>query len=408
LGIETILNDFRGMSEERQLGFVTWLGNSGDPRAASILQPLLDLPSSKLVVAVIEALEELGGLAVSRSIPALQRFLGFTSNRQLKDLARATVQRLMEQFLIEPEEFASMERLHAFSVYEAYVSPLDSAGNQLVMLSWSRSDDMLQGINLLINVHDGLRDCYTIDEISREQWRALVQDFQEHGYGALKVPFDYGRALAIEAYGQKRRGRGHVPLAYSLWRPHIEGNDSREKKKKLIASFVAVKQLPLAKLDVSYAVDGEKLLDLPEFSSWFYNPLDRITPYITRYMALFPRHFNVAQPEQLQLSSAQEQALARGLEQLAGEALVDLIGAEWRLEYELLLRRQAAFFQQTARDDIAERVQGVAAALHPESPIPLQEQTFPRALLCLSIKHGPLRLMLEALRAERTLSSFSS
>src|SRR5262249_40360914 len=40
LGIETILNDFRSMSEERQLGFITWLGSSGDPRAASVLLPL--------------------------------------------------------------------------------------------------------------------------------------------------------------------------------------------------------------------------------------------------------------------------------------------------------------------------------------------------------------------------------
>src|SRR5437667_684465 len=42
LGIETILNDFRTMPEEKQLGFIAWLGNSGDPRAAYVLVPLLD------------------------------------------------------------------------------------------------------------------------------------------------------------------------------------------------------------------------------------------------------------------------------------------------------------------------------------------------------------------------------
>src|SRR5215469_12277459 len=57
LGIETILNDFRSMPEDRQLGFIAWLGNSGDPRATYVLVPLLDLTSSKLVTAVIEALE---------------------------------------------------------------------------------------------------------------------------------------------------------------------------------------------------------------------------------------------------------------------------------------------------------------------------------------------------------------
>jgi hypothetical protein len=402
LGVETILNDFRAMSEDRQLGFIIWLGNSGDPRAVSILVPLLDLTNSKLVAAVIEALEVLGGLAVSRTIPALRRFLGFTSNRQLKDLARATIDRLTAQLLLEPEELTLMERHSSSCEYEARVSPLDSSGNQLLMLAWLRSDRMLQGINLLINASYGLRDCYSLDEVSREQWEALVQDFHTHGYNGLKVPFDYARALAIEAYGQRKRSRGSLPLAYSLWRPQIEGNDSREKKKKLVASLVSVKRVPFTQLDPSYAMKGSELLELPEFISWSYDALDRIVPYITRYMELFPHNINVAQPELLQLSHEQEQALAHGLDSLVKEALEDLIDTEWRLSYESLLRRQAAFFQQTDRNDIAQIVGGVASALHPDSPVPLQQQTFPQALLRLSIKQGPLRLMLETLRSEMT------
>jgi hypothetical protein len=407
LGVETILNDFRTMSEDRQLGFIIWLGNSGDPRAAAILVPLLDLTTSKLVAAVIEALEVLGGLAVSHTIPALRRFLGFTSNRQLKDLARATIDRLTAQLMLEPEELVLMGKHLSFDEYEARVSPLDSSGNQLLMLSWLRSDRMLQGINLLINASYGLRDCYGIDEVSREQWDALVQDFQAHGYNGLKVSLDYARALAIDAYGQRKRMRGSLPLTYSLWRPHIEGNDSREKKKKLIASVVSVKQAPFTQLDSAYAMRGEELLELPEFSSWSYDPLDRIVPYITRYMELFPRNINIAQPELLQLSHEQEQTLSQGLDLLVQEALEDLIDTAWRFSHESLLRRQAAFFQQTDRDDVAQVIGGVATALHPESPLPLQQQTFPQALLRLSIKQGPLRLMLETLRSEMAKGPFT-
>jgi hypothetical protein len=407
LGIETILNDFRSMPEERQLGFIAWLGNSGDPRAAYVLVPLLDLTAYKLVVAVIEALEALGGLSVAHTIPALRRFLGSTYNRQLKDLARATLHRLTVQLMIESEEFMLLDRRFSFGEYEARVSPLDSTGNQLIMLSWFRSDLMLQGVNLLISAGYGLKDCYSIDEISCEQWDSLVEDFQAHGYSGLKVSFDYARALAIEAYGQKKRLRGYLPLTYSLWRPLIEGSDSREKKKRLIASLVTVKHIPSTQLDSSYALNGGGLLELPEFSFWFYDPLNRIVPYITRYMELFPQNFNIAQPEQLQLDSTQEQELAHGLDLLVEEALEDLIDTEWRLTYESLLRRQAAFFQQTGRDRVARVIEGVAAALHPESTLPLRQQTFPQALLRLSLKHGPLRLMLEALRSERTIVPFA-
>jgi hypothetical protein len=408
LGIETILNDFRmTMSEERQLGFITWLGNSGDPRAVHVLIPLLDLTISKLVGAVIESLEQLGPLAVSSSIPALQRFIGFTNNRQLKDLAHAVIQHLAEQSQIEADEFAMLNARHHFEQYEARVSPLDGAGNQLVMLSWLRPDRLLQGINLLINAGYGLKDCYSIDEINEEQWQSLTTDFQEHGYNSHKVPFEYARALAIEAYGQKKRARSHLPLTYSLWRRHIEGNDSREKKKKLVSSLVAVKQISLTKLGISYAIDGEELFDLPEFTSWFYDPMEPLIPYINRYMAMLPQNFDVAQPGQLQLSRQQELDLAVGLDQLVKEAMEHLIDAKWRLTYESLLRRQAAFYQQIERDRVGQVIQGIAAALHPASSMPLQEQTFPQALLRISIKHGPLRLMLESLRAKKAKAPFS-
>jgi hypothetical protein len=263
-----------------------------------------------------------------------------------------------------------------------------------------RSDRLLQGVNLLVNANTGLRDCYSIDEVSNEQWNTLVQDFHAHGYNSLKVPFDYARALAIEAYGQKKRVRGHLPLTYSLWRPQIEGHDSREKKKKLIESLVSVKPMPLTQLGSAYARYGEGLLELPEFTFWF-------VPYITRYMEIFPPNFNIAQPERLQLSHAQAQALDEGLDLLVEGALSDVIDTEWRLSYESLLRRQAAFFLQTNRADVAQVIQGVAATLHPQSSLPLQQQTFPRALLRLSLKHGPLRLMLEALRSERNNSPFT-
>lgn len=403
LGIETILNDFRRtMSEERQLAFITWLGNSGDPRAAHVLIPLLDLTSSQLVEAVIEALEQLGPLAVSNSISALHRFIAFTYNRQLKDLARTVIHRLAGQAQIEPGEFSTVDERFQVAQYEARVSPLDGAGNQLIMLSWRRRDHLIQGINLLVNAGYGLKDCYSIDEINGMQWQALVKDFQEHGYNSISVPFEYARALAIEAYGQKKRARGYLPLTYSLWRPYIEGSDTREKKKKLIASLVAVKQVPLTKLASSYALDGEELFELPEFASWSYDPMSRIIPYINRYMALLPQTFDLTQPGQLQLSRKQEQELALSLDQLVKEATEALIDTKWRLTYESLLRRQAAFFQQTERDRIGRVIQGIAAALHPDSSMPLEQQTFPQALLRISIKHGPLRLMLESLRSNAT------
>jgi hypothetical protein len=84
---------------------------------------------------------------------------------------------------------------------------------------------------------------------------------------------------------------------------------------------------------------------------------------------------------------------------LVGEALNsgDLMDTKWRLLYTTRLRRQATLFHSVGREDQAALIDAVAAVLHPESGVPLQEQAFPRAMLRLSIEQGPLRLMLASL-----------
>jgi hypothetical protein len=402
LGTEVILNDFSVMPEEQQWGFLIWLGNSGDPRAANVLIPLLDLTSSKLVQAVIEAMERLGPLAVSQTVPALKSFIGFAQNRQLKDLARGTIQRLASQAFLVANEFESVGREFRHRVHDTRVSPLDSAGNQLVMFSWCRPDGKIQGVNLLTTVGYGVRDCYSIDEVSAEQWQLLIQNFREHGYDSLSVPFDYARALATEAYSQNGRAHSYLPLAYSLWRCRIEGNGSREKKKKLIVALVAVASQDVDDSVLSSAAEGGKLLELPEFSAWYYTPLERIAPYIARYTELLPSNYNVMQSASFSLTDKQKILL----DQLVFEALNELIDQEWRQTHEMLLRRQAALFQQTGREQMAQMIQGVAAALDPQSSVPLEQQLFPQALLRLSIQYGPLHLMLERLRMKKPVRPF--
>src|SRR5215467_1831911 len=93
-GVEAVLEDVFTMPMERRLGFINWLGSSQDPRAMKLLLPLLENQSSKVVSATIDALEQLGPIAASQSIPALNYLLTNTSNRQLKQHARAVLGRL--------------------------------------------------------------------------------------------------------------------------------------------------------------------------------------------------------------------------------------------------------------------------------------------------------------------------
>src|ERR1019366_5233053 len=80
------------------------------------------------------------------------------------------------------------------------------------------------------------------------------------------------------------------------------------------------------------------------------------------------------------------------LEALITEALTDLVDDRWRLLYETRLRRQAALLRFAGRDADVDLLSAVAAVLHPNSQVPVLEQSFPRTLLRISIEQGPSRM----------------
>jgi HEAT repeat protein len=111
IGVESVLEDTLTMPMERRLGFINWLGSSQDPRAAKLLIPLLENQSSKVVAATIDALEQLGAAAAQQTIPALNYLLTNSSNRQLKQQARAALGRLTMQSVPGMEDSAMQQTM---------------------------------------------------------------------------------------------------------------------------------------------------------------------------------------------------------------------------------------------------------------------------------------------------------
>src|SRR2546421_2951133 len=141
LGVESVLEDILAMPLERRLGFVNWLGSSHDPRAANLLIPLLENQTSPLVTAAVDALEQLGPISAQQSIPALNYLVAHTSNRQMKEHARAALGRLTMQLTPGSEEVSeqSVEQ-NQLPFYAARISCIDAVGAQMILLSWRRPD----------------------------------------------------------------------------------------------------------------------------------------------------------------------------------------------------------------------------------------------------------------------------
>jgi hypothetical protein len=394
LGVESVLEDVLTMPMERRLGFVSWLGSSQDPRATNLLVPLLENQSTKVASAAIDALEQLGAVAAHHTIPALNYLLANSSNRQLKQQARAALGRLTMQSTPGTEEIIlEQTRQQLQPLHEARVSFVDGSGAQMIMLSWMRTDGLLKGVNVLYQDTWGIKDCYGTDEMEVERWSELLESMDEQGFGSFQVPLDYCRALITEARVLNKRLRHKLPVAYAVWRPYIE--ESEPSKKSTTTSLTMLEPLIYSPTVAQLARQGDELLQLPEFESWMFEPFSSIQPYVNSYIeSLAPRVPSRGRKRKGEQKVEEQKA---NQEALVSEVLEKVVDAKWRELYAARLRRQGMLFQLVGRTDDAHLAGAVAAALQPDSGLAPQEQPFLRAFMHRSLGNGLIRMMAEAL-----------
>src|SRR5947209_1343381 len=401
MGVESVLEDILSMPLERRFGFISWLGSSRDPRAVNLLIPLLENQTSKMVVAAVDALEQLGPVAPHQTIPALSYLVAHTSNRQVKEHARAVLGRLTMQSALGTEDAAMADaQQNQLQFHEARASFLDGTGSQMIMLSWRRPDGLLKGVNVLYQDQWGIKDCYGTDEMNIERWAEIVSEMNEQGVGSFQVPLEFARALIAEAYALNKRTHRKLPIAYAIWRPLIEGEVPATKKASPISTRLELCDLTPDVLEL--AKRGDELYRLSEFTSWMFEPLDRVQPYIDRYW-LNRGLFGTPNAGYRGRGRKNEKNQKAQLDQEAiiSEAINELVDDKWRGIYEVRLLRQGALLQLADRMEDARLVCAVASALHPGSSLPAEEQPFLQAMFRLSIEQGPFRAIAEALEAAK-------
>jgi hypothetical protein len=401
LGVESVLEDILSMPLERRFGFISWLGSSRDPRAVNLLIPLLENQTAKLVVAAIDALEQLGPVTAHQTIPALNYLIAHTSNRQVKEHARAVLGRLTMQSALGTEDAAMADaQQNQLQFHEARVSFLDGTGSQMIMLSWRRPDSLLKGVNVLYQDQWGIKDCYGTDEMNIKRWTEIVSEMNDQGVGSFQTSQEFAGALIAEARAINKRTHRKLPIAYAIWRPLIEGEEPSKKK----ASHVSTRlELPDFTPDVlQLAKRGDELYQIPEFTSWMFEPMDLVQPYIDRYWSnrgLFAAP-NAGYRGRGRKNDKKQKAQLE-LEAIVSESINELVDNKWRGTYEARLLRQGALLELADRREDARLASAVAAALHPGSSMPVEEQPFLRAMFRLSIEQGPFRAIAEALEAAR-------
>lgn len=398
LSVESVLEDVLSMPVEKRLGFVDWLGGSRDLRAVNLLIPLLQSTPSRVAIATIDALDQLGAIAAQQTIPALKHLVATSSNRQIKQHARAVLGRLTMQSALGMEDtLADEAQRQSLQFYEARVSLIDGVGAQMIMLSWQRPDGLLKGVNVLYQDTWGIKDCYGTDEMPIESWNEVTSDINVQGLGGFQVSLAYSRAVVAEARVVNKRTRRKLPIAYAIWRPFLEENTPGEQGGQggQYQVSIALERCELTPAALKMAERGADLYNMPEFFSWMYEPLEDIQNYFGRYWSLDSvmrsRRGRSRKKTQAQPAISAEQ------EAIITEAITDLVDDKWRSLYENRLRRQGAVIRFAGREADAELIQAVASLLHPDSAVPAAEQPFARAMMRLSFAQGPIRALADAL-----------
>lgn len=397
-GIEEMLEDVQNMPVEKRLSFIGWLGSSYDARAANMLIPLLENQQTRVIEAAIDALEQLGSLAAQHSIPALDYLVSHTSNRTIKQKARAALGRLTMQC---PPGMAEAALAGAYqpelAFYQGFATFIDGTGSQMLFLSWRRPDGLIKGINLLAQDTVGIKDGMALDELSLERWDALVARAPVEGITYFEVSVDDARALIGEMRAINKRTRRRLPVSYIIWRPLIEGNEAAKPARHAPAASIKLEPLELAPDVLHLAKRGNALYDLAEFVSWMYEPIDQMYPFIELYWSKQPAH---AKPKRGRSLHKIQQSHS-DMEEAVTAAIEALITDDWRELYALRLLRQAVLLQLAHRPEDAQLAQAVASALRDPSEFPLTEQAFVRAMMRYSIEQGPMRLLADVLESGR-------
>jgi hypothetical protein len=134
---------------------------------------------------------------------------------------------------------------------------------------------------------------------------------------------------------------------------------------------------------------GDELFGLQEFEPWTFEPFERIKPYITPYI-------NANEKVNSSRGRKQKKELKITPETIVSDVLDKVVDDSWRLLYSSRLRRQGALFLQIGREEDAQLVSAVSAALDPDSGIAPNEQPFLRTFMHRSLSTGLLRMMTAA------------
>ena len=188
-----ILEDFEAFSEDMQIAYLNDLGGTNDERAVNLLEVFARLSDP---VISFESVKQIGRIKHPSALSALQRLLDDCREEgQFKDTISREIRRLKMSGVPSKDYPYRVKAEH----YKSIISTMDGTGSRTIWFSWRHPQKKrkLCTLNILINVEEGIRDCWSISEITVRDFNLTIKELKK---GAEVIEdYDYGLTLVRDA-----------------------------------------------------------------------------------------------------------------------------------------------------------------------------------------------------------------
>ncbi|HSA06670.1 MAG TPA: hypothetical protein P5556_05790 [Candidatus Gastranaerophilales bacterium] len=240
-----------------------------DYSCEALVNVLVPAFESRVVQHMDEILIEI--LGETKSIKAgyvLKEFVSYSKDEKMNKKAKISLNKLKLSGLnlenIEQTQLKD-EITEISDPYEFHTNLPDGLGNQGIIASRERKNGDIFMMNTVINDVHGILDCFGFYGISKNDFRRVVEKFQEKSTG-IPISPEYCKYIIEKAEKTNKANNLCLPYEYTSWKCILSDIKPFDSK--------TFDNLANEWVDEKLVDDGHLLYKFPDFNHWFFEEDD--------------------------------------------------------------------------------------------------------------------------------------
>ncbi|TYP49275.1 HEAT repeat domain-containing protein [Thermosediminibacter litoriperuensis] len=262
--IPYILDDLQEFPPDVRLAYIRDIGEHRLEKAVVLLEILAktdDVPVAE------EAARALGRIKTGRALHALNRLSREVTNDRVKKTVERESLRLKFSGVIEepydpPVAFKKPTKI--------VLSSVDGLGSRALWIAWRNpaKNRKLCSMNLLMNSSEGIKDCWSISQITGREFNNSVRDLSRSTV-VMETNAEHAVSLIRDAYYWNCQLGNPAPYQFFFWKGIIEQSMSCRITPKVYRPDFSEYDLKAIRENRDYFKDTFDLFNYRLFEDWF-------------------------------------------------------------------------------------------------------------------------------------------